>query len=194
MIDQAFLRSKYNPEGSELRAIQHRLMTVMIEFDRRCSDNNIPYILTGGNLLGAVRHGGFIPWDDDIDIALLKDDYRRLIKILRHYNNPKYILQEHRVDPDYINTFPKFREREGDLLGSLPQRGALYRYRGCGIDIFCMAPISKLNARISAGFHRRLLGNLYKIRNERKRHIITAFRWGLCNIVLPFFRQVPSCC
>lgn len=186
MIDQESLRSKFNPEGSELRDIQHRLMAVMIELDKICNDNNIPYILTGGNVLGAVRHGGFIPWDDDIDIALLKDDYKRLISILRNYNSSKYILQEHRVDPDYINTFPKFRERKGDLLGSLPQRGALYRYKGCGIDIFCMAPISKLNARVSSSFHRRLLGNLYKIRNEKVRHIITSLRWYLCKVIFFF--------
>ena len=187
MIDQYALRAKYNPDGSELRKLQMQLLDVMMELDRICRVNGIPYMITGGNVLGAVRHKGFIPWDDDIDIALLKDDYKRLITVLRNYKSDKYILQEHRSDPDYINTFPKFRLKEGNLLGSLPQRGCLYKYKGCGVDIFCMAPISKLNARVSGSIHRHLLGRVYLIKNENTRHTITSFRWALCQVLF-------SCC
>ena len=183
MINQAELRAKFNPEGSELRSIQHQLMDVMLELDRICQENDIPYMITGGNVLGAVRHGGFIPWDDDMDIALLKNDYRRLINVLRNYKSDLYVLQEHRSDPDYINTFPKFRLKEGNLLGSLPQRGRLYKYKGCGIDIFCMTPISKFNSRVSSSLHRRLLGGVYRIENEKVRHFVTSIRWMICQVL-----------
>lgn len=196
MIDQEALRARYNPEGSELRNLQHKLMEVMMILDKICIENNIQYMLTGGNVLGAIRHGGFIPWDDDIDIALLETDYKRLIKILRNYKSDKYILQEHRSDPDYIQPFPKFREKEGVLFGSNPQRGCLYRYKGVAIDIFCISHISYLNARVCAGIHSRLLPWTYKIKKSLIRHLVTSILLGiektlffLCNILNVFRKQ-----
>ena len=59
-----------NPE--ELRNIQLVQVDILREMDRVCQKLNIPYFLTGGTAIGAVRHGGFIPWDDDIDVVLLR--------------------------------------------------------------------------------------------------------------------------
>lgn len=196
MIDQEALRAKYNPEGSELRNLQHNLMEIMMVLDGICVDNDIPYMLTAGNVLGAVRHGGFIPWDDDIDIALLKKDYKRLLKVLRNYKDDKYILQEHRSDPDYIQPFPKFREKAGSFLGSNPNRGRLYKYKGVAIDIFCISPISYINARVCAVLHNNLLSWTYKIKNNVIRHFVTSvllgvesFLFFLCNILNVFRKQ-----
>lgn len=189
MINQEALRVKYNPEGSELRKLQHQLMELMMVLDGICKENNIPYMLTGGNVLGAVRHGGFIPWDDDIDIALLKKDYKCLLRILRNYKSDKYVLQEHRSDPDYIQPFPKFREKTGSFLGSNPNRGCLYKYKGVAIDIFCMTPISQLNARICAIIHRRLLSWTYKIKNKQARHRLTSILVG-CEKILFLFCNI----
>ena len=66
-----------NPE--ELRNIQLVQVDILREMDRVCQKLNIPYFLTGGTAIGAVRHGGFIPWDDDIDVVLLRDDYERFL-------------------------------------------------------------------------------------------------------------------
>ena len=186
MIDQEALREKYNPEGSELRKLQHQLMEIMMVLDGICKGNNIPYMLTGGNVLGAVRHGGFIPWDDDLDISLLKKDYKRLIRVLRNYKSEKYTLQEHKNEPDYIQPFPKFRAKEGNLLGSNPKRGGLYKYRGVAIEIFCISPISYLNARVSSSIHRRLLPWTYKIKKPRIRHFITNRLWELEKVIFFF--------
>ena len=173
MINQEELRAKYNPEGSELRNLQHELMETVMVFDRICRENNIPYMLTGGNVLGAVRHGGFIPWDDDMDVALLDKDYKRLIKVLRKLKSEKYVLQEHKSDPDYIQAFPKFRVKEGNILGSFPPRGRLYKYKGVSIDIFRISRISYYNARLSLSIHNRILSWTYKIKRPRLRHMIT---------------------
>ena len=62
---QSELRAKYNPEGSILRRAQMRMLDMLIYLDKVCKEQNIPYRIDGGNVLGAVRHGGFIPWDDD---------------------------------------------------------------------------------------------------------------------------------
>ncbi len=59
---------------------QKALYRLLCEFDRVCKELSIPYFLFAGTLLGAVRHGGFIPWDDDLDVIMLREDYRRLLE------------------------------------------------------------------------------------------------------------------
>ena len=62
------LRQRFSPEGSPLRRHQDRMLEMMVWLDAVCRRHGIPYWLGSGTLLGAVRHGGFIPWDDDVDI------------------------------------------------------------------------------------------------------------------------------
>lgn len=80
------LKNKYNPEGSTLRKAQLRMLDMVLYIDKICKENNLQYHIESGNLLGAVRHNGFIPWDDDFDIALYRRDYKKLIKILKKQN------------------------------------------------------------------------------------------------------------
>lgn len=79
---QEELRQQYNPDGSVLRNLQLNLLDILIEFDRICRKNNIDYWIEYGTLLGAIRHGGFIPWDDDIDVCVLRKDRKKLIKAI----------------------------------------------------------------------------------------------------------------
>ena len=66
--------------GEELKQIQ---LNILKEIHSFCVENNLTYFLTGGTLLGAIRHKGFIPWDDDIDVALFRDDYEKFIRTFR---------------------------------------------------------------------------------------------------------------
>ena len=65
------------------RQLQLTELEILIELDRVCKEENLTYFLEGGTLLGALRHGGFIPWDDDIDVLMPREDYNRLIDVFR---------------------------------------------------------------------------------------------------------------
>ena len=68
---------------TELRKFQLKLLKMLKEIDKILKDENISYFLVGGSVLGAIRHRGFIPWDDDIDIGLYRKDFEKMEKILQ---------------------------------------------------------------------------------------------------------------
>ena len=80
--------NRFNPEGSVLRLHQMKMLRILEFVDRVCRKHGIRYWLSSGTLLGAVRHGGFIPWDDDLDIEMLYRDYKRLMEVYANVNCP----------------------------------------------------------------------------------------------------------
>ena len=85
--------------ADHLRACQLKQLSILEEVDRICKKHGIGYWLDGGSLLGAVRHGGFIPWDDDIDIGMTKSDLERFEKIAPAELPETLFLQTRRSDP-----------------------------------------------------------------------------------------------
>ena len=168
-----------------MRVLQLKMLEEVRFIDGICKANGLTYFLTGGSALGATRHHGFIPWDDDMDIALPQKDYEKLVQILRTLDSDRYVLQDRHSDFNYINGFAKFREREGDLLGSFPQRGRLYKFKGVGIDVFSVAPNSYVRALVCSKVRVALLHNLYRIRNDKWRKVLTKFQWVVYLCVVP---------
>ena len=138
------LRSKYNPQGSKLRQLQLRELEILLYIDKFCKKNNIKYWLSGGSCLGAVRHNGFIPWDDDIDIEMLDKDYRRFERLmLSESENNNYIFHCRKSDPNYFLSFGKVR----DLCSIIHESKGFdkyYRYKGCFVDVFPVAPSNSI--------------------------------------------------
>ncbi len=62
----------------DLKSIQKRGLAILLDVDKVCAEHKIQYFLDGGTLIGAVRHKGFIPWDDDIDLSMPRDDYESI--------------------------------------------------------------------------------------------------------------------
>lgn len=79
---------------STLKEHQAVLLELLKEFDRVCKKHNIPYVLFCGSALGAVRHKGIIPWDDDLDVSMLREDYERFLKVAPSELKEQYFLQE----------------------------------------------------------------------------------------------------
>lgn len=131
---QNSLRAKFNPDGSPLREYQKYLLELLCDFDELCKKMGIRYWLSQGTVLGAVRHGGFIPWDDDIDVEMLHSDYLKLIANFRE--NERYALQIIKTDPFYPLPFAKFRDKHSVLWDKDDKVSSLYKYKGAFIDIF----------------------------------------------------------
>lgn len=86
-------------------------MDLLIELDRICKKWDIPYFLIGGTLIGAIRHGGFIPWDDDIDVGMLWEHYARFREACETELDPEYMLHNWDMDPASPHPFCKLKIR-----------------------------------------------------------------------------------
>lgn len=117
-----------------LRQCQAEAFDILLEFRRVCRDLNLHYYLTAGTLLGAVRHKGFIPWDDDIDVTMPRDDYDRLAGLAHQHFSEEYIFQEYRTEPKFPYYFAKLRRRGTQV--EEPVLRAIEMEQGYYIDIF----------------------------------------------------------
>lgn len=132
------LRVKYNPEGSPFRKKQMATFEVLKYIKKVCDENSIKYWLSSGTLLGAIRHGGFIPWDDDVDIEIPVSDLRKLKRIVQ--NDDQYDWHDNSTDPHYWQRFPKIRSRK-EYFNETAIAIDKQLYTGCFVDVF---PVEKM--------------------------------------------------
>ena len=121
-----------------LKELQNELLDILLVIDKFCRLNNIKYSLTAGTLLGAVRHKGFIPWDDDIDITMLREDY---IKFINSFNdfNPDYKIYCFENNPKWKFIYGKVFYEKSTLIEKGLKRNIKLKIN---IDIF---PLDNLN-------------------------------------------------
>lgn len=121
----------------QLRRCQLKQLSMLEEIDRICQKHHIGYWLDGGTLLGAVRHKGFIPWDDDIDIAMRQEDLQRFIEVAPQELPDTLYLQSRQTEPDYPSPVAKVRDKNSFYIEPSDDMASDYG-KGLFIDIFPM--------------------------------------------------------
>lgn len=119
----------------ELRQLQLIELEMLIEVDRICRKCGINYTLDGGTLIGAVRHKGFIPWDDDLDITFIHEEYEKFYEACKtELDTERFFFQDYRTDPNYRWGYGKLRRKNTEYIKYGQQM--LKQKTGICIDIF----------------------------------------------------------
>ena len=117
-----------------LRAVQLTQLDMAKELKKICERHQIPYFLDCGSLLGAVRHQGFIPWDDDMDFGMMREDYERFLQLAEKELPPELFLQTIETDNGYGYAYAKIRMRDSLYLERVTQNSI--ENHGIFIDIY----------------------------------------------------------
>ena len=138
----------------QIRALQESLLQIFLEIRQLCEENGIRYMMAGGSLLGTIRHQGFIPWDDDMDIMMTRAEYDKFRKAFESAKAEgrlkEYILAEPLKAEEYYFKIPKVYKTDTEYI-SLNYMGNP-RYNMVAVDIFLIEymPVSRLKRRLNA--------------------------------------------
>jgi len=183
--------SKYNGEGTLLRKVQLRLLDILIEIDKICRKHNISYFLDAGTLLGAVRHKGFIPWDDDVDILVFKQDYKKLREVLIKELPKQYFFSDWTTDKYYFDNYGRVK----DIKSVFPyQLFRKQKVHGIFVDIFTCSPVySKKMRKFVNFFYRRMFRELHHFGDAKyKSKIRRVLCYSIAVVSIPFVYCMTS--
>ena len=132
-----------------VRDVQDKILETMKYIDKLCRENGIVYYIMGGTALGAIRHGGFIPWDDDLDIFMTPSEYEKFKKVFEAENSEKFMLQEWRTTPNYLE-YAKIR-MNGTTFIEEHFKDRKDMHHGIYVDIMMLhkVPMGKLSQRLT---------------------------------------------
>ncbi len=167
--------SEYFVGEYNIKELQKKIFGIFLEFDRVCKKHNINYTLEGGTLLGAVLHKGFIPWDDDMDIIMLREDYDRFCAIADQELQSPFVFENYDKNENYPFFFGKCYDTSTTFISK--DTAHLDVRHNVFLDIFVEDNI-KLSSK---QLHCRLVGALntvrcikLKINKFELRHILYA--------------------
>ena len=186
--------SKYNPEGSTLRKAQMRMLEILKIVDSIFSKHHIDYYLDGGTLLGAVRHGGFIPWDDDIDISVRREDFSRIKRVLQKELPNNLVFQDRFTDWNLPVLIAKVRDKnsyyyEEECTNRLKEKGLF-------IDIIPMEKIPSWSWKQKLdywyGHCVRGIHNYSSFQDKIISYLLFPFAWSIVALTRCINYLIPS--
>ncbi|MEI2400458.1 LicD family protein [Paenibacillus phytohabitans] len=171
-----------------LRDIQLAELNILREMKRLCERHNLRYFLIGGTALGAVRHSGFIPWDDDIDIGMPRSDYNKFINICAQELDSRYFLQTKKTDENYMYQFAKIRMNNSTFLQEELKNFKIHH--GIFIDVFPLdaIPISSLKRKFQ-NYGVFIFGTIREMKIQKKNKTLNK-SFGIKRII----RNILSVC
>ena len=123
-----------------MNEVQTHLLKIFKEFVRVCEKHHLRYFVDSGTLIGAMRHKGFVPWDDDIDVMMPRDDFDKFVKLQYEYEGTPYFIQTWRTDPHYTYCFAKLRDSSTTFIENFYVNHRINH--GLWIDIFVLDGVS----------------------------------------------------
>lgn len=176
-------------EFDKLHAV---LLEMLLEVDRICKKNNIKYCLFMGTLLGAIRHNGFIPWDDDLDIAMMREEYEKFKKACKKdLNKSKFFYQDYSTDSHYRWGYARLRRKNSEFVRSGQE--FMQMKTGIFLDIFPLDFIPNFVVfRVFHSFYYFILRKVSysEVARKTSRMFVTRFVYSLLNkIPIQFLRN-----
>lgn len=128
----------------DLERLHETLIEILEYIISVCEENGLRYYLIYGSALGAYRHKGFIPWDDDLDIGMPRDDYEKFIQIMKDKNSDMYAIQNEDNEKKYYHPFSKVRKSGTTFIESISKN--MYTNNGIYVDIFPLDYVKEKNS------------------------------------------------
>jgi len=146
-----------NIDPKILREAQLIMLEMLVEFDKICTKHKLQYWLDSGTLLGAVRHEGFIPWDDDIDLSMPLEDYNKFIEIAQEELPDSIFFQTTQTDSKFPFDYIKLRSQKAKIVEFHEVGKKVDYHQGVFVDIFPMMTLS------NSEFHKQFYTDIFKV-------------------------------
>ena len=126
-----------------MNELQKKELAIFKAFAKVCEKHHLQYFLVGGSALGAIRHKGFIPWDDDIDVGMPREDYDKFMELQSEFEGTPYFIQNYKSDPCYIYNYGKLRDSSTTFIENFYKNHRINH--GVWVDIF---PIDGFSTKV----------------------------------------------
>ena len=184
--------------SDELRQLQLHCLEILKIVHKICVDNDIQYSLCGGSVVGAYLYGGFIPWDDDVDIMMTRENYDKFIKVCKKELPSGYIIQNYNTDTEYYTLFSKIIDTNTTLIQEYNGNKSIISGIFLDITVYDKVPNNKIFWNIDLFFMKLCMWVFFS--NESNRGLRRAFyklfgnkqKW-LFNLAQNIFKLNSKC-
>jgi len=125
----------------DIKRVQDRLLEIAKRTATILEKHDIPYQIAFGTLLGAIRHGGFIPWDDDFDFFLFEESYEKAMDVLAQELPSDMFLENEKSEPKYFHGWAHVKDVNSECQCDLYPHDSLYAHKGVSVDLYKMTKI-----------------------------------------------------